>query len=41
MPQAFAAVRCASCRTYQVQQAKTTNKFTCTLCGEKQVVRKV
>ena len=37
---AFAAVRCRSCLTYQVQQAKQTLKWKCGICGELQTVEK-
>lgn len=37
----FAAVRCASCGTFQVQASKTVPRFTCTMCGEKQDLMRV
>jgi len=36
----FAAVRCCSCQTFQVQQAKQSLKWKCGICGELQPVKK-
>ncbi|KAJ1128284.1 hypothetical protein NDU88_006663 [Pleurodeles waltl] len=40
MPQTFQVLRCASCRSFQVQQVKKSNKWTCKMCGEKQSLLK-
>lgn len=40
MPE-FHAVQCFDCDTFQVQQAKKSKKFQCTVCGKKQSFRKV
>ncbi|XP_052010644.1 MRN complex-interacting protein [Xyrauchen texanus] len=40
MVQEFHALRCFSCQTFQVQQVKKSNKWVCTVCGEKQSVIK-
>ncbi|KAK9811466.1 hypothetical protein WJX72_004434 [[Myrmecia] bisecta] len=39
MPE-FHAVQCFQCQTFQVQQVKKVAKFSCSLCGCKQSVRK-
>ncbi|KAM8733357.1 MRN complex-interacting protein isoform 2-T2 [Acanthopagrus schlegelii] len=36
MVQEFHVVRCFSCQTFQVQQVKKVNRWSCKLCGEKQ-----
>ncbi|XP_011402494.1 PREDICTED: UPF0544 protein C5orf45 homolog [Amphimedon queenslandica] len=41
MPQTFRVLQCYSCKTFQVQQVKKSNKWTCKLCNEKQSVIKV
>ena len=38
MPQEFWALQCCDCHTFQVQQAKQSAKFTCTICGFKQPI---
>ncbi|XP_051514065.1 MRN complex-interacting protein isoform X2 [Myxocyprinus asiaticus] len=40
MVQEFHVLRCFSCQTFQVQQVKKSNKWACTVCGEKQSVIK-
>ncbi|XP_032831785.2 MRN complex-interacting protein isoform X2 [Petromyzon marinus] len=37
----FQVLRCYACRTFQVHQVKSSSKFTCKMCGEKQSVKKV
>ncbi|XP_025978468.2 MRN complex-interacting protein isoform X2 [Dromaius novaehollandiae] len=37
----FWALRCCSCRLFQVQQAKRSGKWSCAVCGQKQAVQKV
>ncbi|XP_061168197.1 MRN complex-interacting protein-like [Saccostrea echinata] len=42
MPQEFHVLQCYSCATFQVQQVKkSSNKWNCKLCGEKQSIKKV
>ncbi|KAG5612445.1 hypothetical protein H5410_023726 [Solanum commersonii] len=42
MPTVFIAVQCCECSTMQVkQQKKSSNKWTCVVCNQKQSVRKV
>ena len=42
MVQEFNVVRCFSCETFQVDQVKkSTNKWTCKMCGEKQSLKQV
>ncbi|XP_009608719.1 uncharacterized protein LOC107809092 isoform X2 [Nicotiana tabacum] len=42
MPTVFVAVQCCQCSTMQVkQQKKSSNKWTCVVCNQKQSVRKV
>ncbi|XP_047440603.1 MRN complex-interacting protein isoform X2 [Mugil cephalus] len=36
MAQEFHVVRCFSCQSFQVQQVKKVNRWSCKLCGEKQ-----
>ncbi|KAM9377732.1 MRN complex-interacting protein [Pholidichthys leucotaenia] len=40
MVQEFQVLRCFRCRTFQVQQVKKVNKWSCKLCGEKQSLLK-
>ncbi|XP_076595087.1 MRN complex-interacting protein [Chaetodon auriga] len=40
MVQEFHVLRCFSCQTFQVQQVKKANRWTCKLCGEKQSLLK-
>ncbi|XP_070818330.1 MRN complex-interacting protein [Chaetodon trifascialis] len=40
MVQEFHVLRCFSCQTFQVQQVKKVNRWTCKLCGEKQSLLK-
>ncbi|KAM6299608.1 LOW QUALITY PROTEIN: MRN complex-interacting protein [Aegotheles albertisi] len=35
------ALRCCSCRLFQVQQAKRSGKWSCNVCGQKQAVQKI
>ncbi|XP_075020853.1 MRN complex-interacting protein isoform X2 [Calonectris borealis] len=37
----FWALRCCSCRLFQVQQAKRSGKWSCSVCGQRQAVQKV
>ncbi|KAM6251229.1 MRN complex-interacting protein [Porphyrio hochstetteri] len=37
----FWALRCCSCRLFQVQQAKRSGKWSCSVCGQRQTVQKV
>nr|XP_032831777.1 MRN complex-interacting protein isoform X1 [Petromyzon marinus] len=37
----FQVLRCYACGTFQVHQVKSSSKFTCKMCGEKQSVKKV
>jgi hypothetical protein len=39
--QEFMAVKCCQCSAFQVQQVKQSNKFTCSLCGQKQSVQRM
>ncbi|XP_062621931.1 MRN complex-interacting protein-like [Saccostrea cucullata] len=42
MPQEFHVLQCYSCSTFQVHQVKkSSNKWNCKLCGEKQSIKKV
>lgn len=42
MPQEFHVLQCYSCFTFQVHQVKkSSNKWNCKLCGEKQSIKKV
>ncbi|XP_076206375.1 MRN complex-interacting protein isoform X1 [Aptenodytes patagonicus] len=41
MAQRFWALRCCSCRLFQVQQAKRSGKWSCSVCGQRQAVQKV
>eukprot|EP00730_Choanoeca_flexa_P014585 TRINITY_DN6427_c0_g1_i2.p1 TRINITY_DN6427_c0_g1~~TRINITY_DN6427_c0_g1_i2.p1 ORF type:complete len:454 (+),score=62.64 TRINITY_DN6427_c0_g1_i2:77-1438(+) len=41
MPQTFLVLRCFSCKTFQVQQKKKNNKWTCRICQSKQSVQRV
>ncbi|XP_055997512.1 MRN complex-interacting protein-like isoform X2 [Ostrea edulis] len=42
MPQEFHVLQCYSCSTFQVHQVKkSSNKWSCKLCGEKQSIKKV
>ncbi|XP_065500422.1 MRN complex-interacting protein [Caloenas nicobarica] len=41
MAQRFWALRCCSCRRFQVQQAKRSGKWSCSVCGQRQAVQKV
>ncbi|KAM6380192.1 MRN complex-interacting protein isoform 3-T3 [Pluvialis apricaria] len=34
-------LRCCSCRLFQVQQAKRSGKWSCSVCGQRQAVQKV
>ncbi|XP_074530592.1 MRN complex-interacting protein [Halichoeres trimaculatus] len=40
MVQEFHVLRCFSCQSYQVQQVKKVNKWSCKMCGEKQTLLK-
>ncbi|KAM7000016.1 MRN complex-interacting protein [Tautogolabrus adspersus] len=40
MGQEFHVVRCFSCQSFQVQQVKKVNRWTCKLCGKKQTLLK-
>ncbi|XP_023119101.2 MRN complex-interacting protein [Amphiprion ocellaris] len=40
MVQEFHVVRCFSCQSFQVQQVKKVNRWSCKLCGEKQSLLK-
>ncbi|XP_065814865.1 MRN complex-interacting protein isoform X2 [Labrus bergylta] len=40
MGQEFHVVRCFSCQSFQVQQVKKVNKWSCKLCGKKQTLLK-
>ncbi|XP_034399566.1 MRN complex-interacting protein [Cyclopterus lumpus] len=40
MGQDFHVVRCSICQSFQVQQVKKVNKWSCKLCGEKQSLLK-
>ncbi|XP_030001384.1 MRN complex-interacting protein isoform X2 [Sphaeramia orbicularis] len=40
MGQDFHVLRCFSCQTFQVQQVKKVNRWSCKLCGQKQSVLK-
>ncbi|KAL3060941.1 hypothetical protein OYC64_009202 [Pagothenia borchgrevinki] len=40
MGQEFLVLRCFTCQSFQVQQVKKVNKWTCKLCGEKQSLLK-
>ncbi|GAB0195905.1 MRN complex-interacting protein [Grus japonensis] len=37
----FWVLRCCSCRLFQVQQAKRSGKWSCSVCGQRQAVQKV
>ncbi|XP_064314528.1 MRN complex-interacting protein isoform X2 [Phalacrocorax carbo] len=37
----FWALRCCCCRRFQVQQAKRSGKWSCSVCGQRQAVQKV
>ncbi|XP_074694425.1 MRN complex-interacting protein isoform X1 [Strix aluco] len=37
----FWALRCCCCRLFQVQQAKRSGKWSCSVCGQRQAVQKV
>ncbi|XP_063205230.1 MRN complex-interacting protein isoform X3 [Chroicocephalus ridibundus] len=37
----FWALRCCRCRLFQVQQAKRSGKWSCSVCGQQQAVQKV
>ncbi|XP_074772064.1 MRN complex-interacting protein isoform X2 [Athene noctua] len=37
----FWALRCCCCRLFQVQQAKRSAKWSCSVCGQRQAVQKV
>ncbi|XP_009465138.1 PREDICTED: UPF0544 protein C5orf45 homolog [Nipponia nippon] len=37
----FWALRCCSCRLFQVQQAKRSGKWSCSVCGQRQAVQKI
>lgn len=42
MPQVYNIVKCYQCSTYQVDiDKKSTNKWTCKLCGAKQSLKQV
>ena len=41
MPIEYQIVRCCSCLTFQVQQKKKVNKFSCRLCGTKQSLQRI
>ncbi|KAM6408860.1 MRN complex-interacting protein [Rhynochetos jubatus] len=41
MAQRFWVLRCCSCRLFQVQQAKRSGKWSCSVCGQRQAVQKV
>ncbi|TFK09570.1 connector enhancer of kinase suppressor of ras 2-like [Platysternon megacephalum] len=41
MGQRFQALRCFSCGTFQVHQVKKSKKWSCKVCGEKQMLLKV
>ncbi|GIL69451.1 hypothetical protein Vretimale_13561 [Volvox reticuliferus] len=41
MPQQFQAVKCYKCNTFQVQQVKKLQKFSCAICGEKQTIQHI
>ena len=40
MPE-FQVLKCFSCSTFQVQQAKKAGKFKCTMCGTNQTLQKI
>ncbi|KAM6951934.1 MRN complex-interacting protein [Lycodopsis pacificus] len=40
MVQEFHVLRCSTCESFQVQQVKKVNKWSCKLCGEKQSLLK-
>ncbi|XP_068571424.1 MRN complex-interacting protein [Cebidichthys violaceus] len=40
MVQEFHVIRCSTCESFQVQQVKKVNKWSCKLCGEKQSLLK-
>lgn len=37
----FQVIKCFSCSTFQVQQAKKAGKFKCTMCGTSQTLQKI
>uniref|UniRef100_A0A8C4UU60 MRN complex-interacting protein N-terminal domain-containing protein n=1 Tax=Falco tinnunculus TaxID=100819 RepID=A0A8C4UU60_FALTI len=37
----FWVLRCCSCRLFQVQQAKRSGKWSCSVCGQRQAVQKI
>ncbi|XP_065705150.1 MRN complex-interacting protein isoform X2 [Patagioenas fasciata] len=41
MAQRFWVLRCCSCRRFQVQQAKRSGKWSCSVCGQRQAVQKI
>ncbi|PKU33235.1 hypothetical protein llap_16461 [Limosa lapponica baueri] len=41
MAPSFWALRCCRCRLFQVQQAKRSGKWSCSVCGQRQAVQKV
>lgn len=41
MGQDFQVIRCVQCLAFQVQMAKISGKFACSLCGLKQTNKKV
>ncbi|PSN47731.1 hypothetical protein C0J52_04606 [Blattella germanica] len=41
MPQELQVLRCYSCKIFQVQIVKKSNKWDCKMCGEKQSLKKV
>ncbi|XP_068460327.1 MRN complex-interacting protein isoform X2 [Clinocottus analis] len=40
MGQEFHVIRCCTCQSFQVQQVKKINKWSCKLCGQKQTLMK-